>query len=439
MADWRRTFWAVWIANLITSIGMMSFLPFFPSLIEELGVSDPEAVSTWSGIIFGAAPLSATLMSPIWGSLGDRFGRKLMVVRSMLAISVFVGGMTFATTPGQLLVLRLCQGLFSGFIPPSVTLVSLVVPEARQARAAADLGTSLPLGAMIGPVLGGLIAASFGHRSVFVFVGVAALLSALLVIVFAREDASARQSVTSSRSPSAALLGVVRDLASTWRHPGLRGAILLLFVLQFGLGGTNPVMELHVRDLVDSQTFGASFLGRVAAWLPRPSDSGQDAAGAIAATLTLATSLLFAGMALANLIAMPWWGRLGDRVGHDRALRWCALGGLLSLCIQGAAPGYSTLFVGRFLMGLTMAGAGPLVFGLAAKVVPAGRRGSAMGAVFSARTLAVSMGAACVGPLVNRAGIPGMMFAAAGLIGVALLVFGFQNSMRRGRTETSSL
>jgi DHA1 family multidrug resistance protein-like MFS transporter len=300
------------------------------------------------------------------------------------------------------------------------------------------LGTSLPMGAMIGPVIGGLIAASFGHRQVFVFVGCAAFLAAMLVAFVAHEDPSTRQQAPEKSSPLAALAGVGRDLVATLRHPGLGGPIALLFVLQFGLGSTNPVMELHVRDLVDHQTFGESLLGRVASWLPRPATEHLDAAGAVAASLTLATSLLFAGMAFANLLALPWWGRLGDRFGHARALRWCGIGGVISLCIQANAEGYSTLFVGRFLMGLTMAGAGPLVFGLAAKLIPQARRGSAMGAVFSARTLAVSAGAACVGPMVNRTGIPGMMFLAAGFVGLALLVFAFQKSPRAGRTGESA-
>ena len=74
MAGWRRTYWTVWTANLVTAIGMMSFLPFFPSLLEEMGLRDRDEIQLWAGIAFGAAPLSATFMSPIWGALGDRLG-----------------------------------------------------------------------------------------------------------------------------------------------------------------------------------------------------------------------------------------------------------------------------------------------------------------------------------------------------------------------------
>ena len=134
MSPWKRTYWSGWTANLIASIGMMSFLPFFPSLLGELGLTGKTELAVWSGLVFGAAPLSATVMSPIWGALGDRVGRKIMVLRSMVAIALFVGLMGFAETPMQLLLLRVGQGIFSGFIPPSITLVSVGAPADRQGR-----------------------------------------------------------------------------------------------------------------------------------------------------------------------------------------------------------------------------------------------------------------------------------------------------------------
>ena len=93
-----------------------------------LVVEDDAAIKVWTGLIVGAAPFVAAFMSPIWGALGDRVGRKLMVMRALAAIGLFVGAMGFAQSPWQLLVLRVMQGVFSGFIPPSITLVSVGAP-----------------------------------------------------------------------------------------------------------------------------------------------------------------------------------------------------------------------------------------------------------------------------------------------------------------------
>ena len=66
MSDWKRTYWAVWTANFITATGMMSFLPFFPRHIESLGLTDRAEIELWTGLVFGAAPLAAAIMTPVW-------------------------------------------------------------------------------------------------------------------------------------------------------------------------------------------------------------------------------------------------------------------------------------------------------------------------------------------------------------------------------------
>ena len=67
MSPWQRTYWTIWTANLITALGMMSFLPFFPVLLRELGVEGDEAVATWTGVLFGAAPLAADRIDGLEG------------------------------------------------------------------------------------------------------------------------------------------------------------------------------------------------------------------------------------------------------------------------------------------------------------------------------------------------------------------------------------
>ena len=113
-SHWKRTYWVVWTANLITSIGMMSFLPFFPSLLEEMGVEGEASISRWAGVCFAAAPLSATVSAPLWGAIGDRFGRKVMVCRAMLAIAVAVSRLV--RSHQRALVVELRPQLDDGFV-----------------------------------------------------------------------------------------------------------------------------------------------------------------------------------------------------------------------------------------------------------------------------------------------------------------------------------
>jgi len=388
MASWKRTFRVIWLANLITSIGMMSFLPFFPSLLEELGVQDEASVRLWAGVLFGAAPLAATLMSPIWGALGDRLGRKLMICRAMLAIAIFVGGMAFAQGPWTLLVLRLGQGLFSGFIPPGITLVSVQAPADRQARVTGQLSTSLALGSMIGPLLGGWLSVVLGgHQAVFLVVGGAALCSALLVWFVAHEDLAAQgaQDTAPGRAVGHALSKLKSDVRSVLVHPALRATAFLVFAVQFGLGCSNPLLERLVAQLLQNDSGGRVM--ELLAHLPLPQ-------GGVDSSVTLATAVAFGGMAFANLLCLSPWGRRGDRVGYPRAMGESAALSVLAIAIQASATSYGALLAGRLLLGAAVAGIGPLAFGLAAGEVEAGRRGGAFGVVFSARTAAVAVGGA---------------------------------------------
>lgn len=426
-ASWRRTFFVVWLANLITAIGMMSFLPFFPSLLRDLGVEGQASVRLWAGLCFGAAPLSATIMSPIWGALGDRLGRKLMVVRSMLAIAIFVGGMAYVQTPVQLLAMRLGQGLFSGFIPPSITLVSVAAPAERQGRIAGYLTTSLAIGGMLGPLIGGWISIHFGnHQAVFYVVGALALFSAILVMLFAVEDKTLRRAVdklgnsSPVRSALASLKGDMRDVLG---NPVLRGAAGLVFALQLGMGAVNPVLEEYVMELFRGLDPMAD---RWAVWLQRLSAEPLDTLQKVS---IFATSLSFGAMAIANLLFLPLWGRYGDRVGHRRALRVCAIGSVASLVLQASVPSYPALLLGRFLIGAFLAGISPLAFGLAATVTVADRRGGAFGAVFSARTLAVAVGGATGGALAGVFGVRAVMVISCLPVGLAL--HSFAKSRRR--------
>jgi DHA1 family multidrug resistance protein-like MFS transporter len=403
MPSWRRTYWVVFVSNLITAVGMMSFLPFFPAIIEDLGVREPGARAAWSGACFGVAPLAAAVMGPIWGSIGDRFGRKIMVVRAMLAISVFVGAMAFATSPWHLLGLRLGQGVFSGFVPPSITLVSVSSPREIQGRVTGSLQAALPTGMILGPLAGDFIQARYGISAIFVFVSAAVAVSTLLVLAFASEETSLRTTLERF-SPTAVLAGVTRDVRELLHHPRLRWALIVLFVVHFGVGATNPLLQLFVEDL----------------WLGDP------------ARIETLTAWLFTAFAAAGVVSLPVWGRLGDRVGHGRVLAIVAMLAGVFFFAQATVAAYVWLFVARVGMGVAIPGTNSASFGLAAAETAEDRRGGAIGAVFSARALAVSLGALAGGALCTLLTLRGLFLSAGIAIAVVLLMLRVLGTRERG-------
>jgi len=303
-----------------------------------------------------------------------------MVLRSMFAITVFVGAMAFATTVWQMLVLRILQGVFSGYIAPSMTLVSVAAPHSEQGRVSGSLQTATAAGSIVGPMIGAALALVMPLRFAFLGVALLSLVSAALVWVWAREDVAHRRRDHGETSWQETLRGSGRDLADLWRNETLRASLAIVFWIQFAMGTTNPILDLHVRDLLASD------------------DSDHK----------LATSFLFSGMAAVNLLAMPVWGKLGDRHGHASLLVTVALWSGLALVAQGLAPIFWLLFAARLVFGAVMAGSSPLSFGLAAREASVDRRGGAFGVVFGVRTMAIALSAMLGGWLSRFVGIPGL-------------------------------
>ena len=378
---WRRTFWVVFVSNLISGIGLSSFLPYFPTLLEELGMQDAHERALWAGILFGAAPLSAAFSGPVWGSIGDRYGRKLMVVRSLIGLTLFVGPMGLARTAWELLALRLLQGVFSGFMPPSLTLVSVVAPRDRQGLVTGWIQTASTVGTIVGPVLGAAILHWSSVGAVFALTSIGSALSAVLVWFLAVEEREVRPR-SGPFSLGAVLGGATLDVLALLRNRAVRAAMMLYATVHFALGATSPQMEFFVE----------------AVW------TGERA------RIEGLTGTLFSVLALSAIVATPLWGRLGDRLGHALALRAASLLSAVTLIAHAFVPSYAWLFAVR------------LLFGLAATETARAQRGAAMGAVFRARSLALSAGSFLGGVLAAGLGLRGLFALAGILIALGALV-----------------
>lgn len=416
MSTWRRNFLAVWLANTITAVGMMAFLPFLPLYLEEMGVTDERALRMWSGVLVGAAPLMAAFMGPVWGSLGDRLGRKPMIVRANLAICLFVGAMAFARTPLQLLTLRLLQGVFSGYIAPSLTLVSAQTDDARQGRVVGTLQTGVILGMAVGPLLGGALADQWGYRPVFFVTAALSLLAVFVVALGAREErppqaAGEKDEAVSGQAASALRglwRGVLRDVRTVVAGGPLRQLVLAAFALRLGAAIVDPILSLFVRTL-----------------------HGVDV-GAVATM----TGTIFAVRGVATLVTTPFWGWLGDRFGHGRMMTLCGMGTGMAMLPQAFVDDVGTLLVLRLVSGACMAGTVPALWALAAKLSPSAKRGSAYGLTFSSLGLAHALGPLGGGTLAALFGLRSVFVVSTVLLLAAALVVRRVPVVARPATET---
>lgn len=119
---------SVWFGCFLPAWRSVKFSPF-TLYVSQLGVTSHEALSMWSGLTFSVTFLVSAIVSPMWGSLADRKGRKLMLLRASLGMAIAILLQAFATNVWQLFILRAIMGLTSGYIPNAMALVASQVPR----------------------------------------------------------------------------------------------------------------------------------------------------------------------------------------------------------------------------------------------------------------------------------------------------------------------
>ena len=140
----------------MTVMGFTVTFPFFPIFFQELGVEDSGRVVFLTGAAGAVLGLGVALFSPMWGILGDRYGRKLNIMRSIGLSAVLLLLTGFCQTVPQLLVARFLAGAVTGTQGPMIALLASTMPTKRAAFAIGAIQSALFLGTSIGPVVGGV-------------------------------------------------------------------------------------------------------------------------------------------------------------------------------------------------------------------------------------------------------------------------------------------
>src|SRR3954447_1186133 len=127
MLNWKRNLWVLCFGVFFTSASFSMVIPFLPIFLLQIGVH--EHTEMWSGLLFGSSFFAGALASPFWGSVADKYGRKPMIIRAGLALFIIYTLMAFVTNPYEILVLRILQGLLSGFVPGAIALIGTNTPN----------------------------------------------------------------------------------------------------------------------------------------------------------------------------------------------------------------------------------------------------------------------------------------------------------------------
>jgi MFS family permease len=181
MEPWRKNLYTL-RTQFLAMVGMNLVVPFLPFYIRELGVTDPDALARWSGLVFAGPFVLSFLATPLWGALGDRYGRKPMVVRAIFGLALSQLLIGFSQDVYQLLFFRVVQGAISGFIASALALVSTNTPREKMGYAMGFMQSSSAGGMVLGPFVGGLLADLIGYRAIFFVTASLCTIAGVLVV-----------------------------------------------------------------------------------------------------------------------------------------------------------------------------------------------------------------------------------------------------------------
>jgi MFS transporter, DHA1 family, multidrug resistance protein len=367
---WRRNLFAVTAATFIGFAGFTLVMPFLPLYFLQLGVTDVGQIALYSGLSLGVTPALTALLAPLWGRLADRFGRKIMVERSLLSFVVIMAAMAYVTEAWHVVALRVVQGFFAGYGALALAMAADTAPPGKLASAIGTVQVAQRLGPAVGPVLGGVIAEVVGLRHAFLVAAAFYAAGFVLVLLTYQEPLPEHAATTGEAPPSAAGRTTFRQLARLPHFALLTG---VLFVLQFADRSFGPVLPLYiaahgadtervalVSGVLFSLTAGFGALGNLlcARWLHRVSARHLLVAGS---AVGAAASLVFAATVWIPLLAVAS-AALGLGLGAAMTTVYTAAGSVVPVAVRGTAFGYLT---SAALAGLAIS---PVVAGLLAGV-----------------------------------------------------------------------
>ncbi|WP_145574717.1 multidrug efflux MFS transporter MdtG [Yersinia mollaretii] len=314
--NWKRNLFVTWLGCFLTGAAFSLIMPFLPLYVEELGVSGHQSLNMWSGLVFSITFLFSAIAAPFWGSLADRKGRKVMLLRSALGMGIVMVLMGMAQNIWQFLALRALLGLLGGFIPNANALIATQVPRSRSGWALGTLSTGGVSGALIGPLIGGLLADNYGLRPVFFITAGVLFLCFAMTWLYVREQFSPvlKKDMLNGR-----------QVFNSLKNPKL---ILSLFIttmiIQVATGSIAPILTLYVRELA-GDIHNLAFVSGMIASVP----------------------------GVAALMSAPRLGKLGDRIGPERILIAMLALSVLILIPMAFVQTPLQLGILRFLLGAT--------------------------------------------------------------------------------------
>lgn len=396
----------LWFGTFIAGVGFSEITPFLSLYVGEMGDFTRQRLTLYSGATYGATFLVVAIVSPIWGHLADRHGRKLMLLRASLGMAVIIGAMGFVHSVFALIILRLLQGLCAGYISNASALIATETPKVNSGMAIGTLSTGSVTGNLIGPVIGGVLAHLFTIRLTFVITGCLLFIVFLLTLFTVHEHfapPAAIQETSSRRHDKRGFLRLIQE------PKAIITLLAATMVIQMCNNSIVPILSPFVKHLMH--------------------DTGP---------ITIVAGIIAALPGIATLVAAPRLGRIGDRSGTAKILAFGFVFAVAMYIPQGFVTSIWMLGVFRLMVGISDGALFPTVQTLLSKKTPQELTGTVFSWNQSFQAIGSMFGSVLGGEVANAFGYNGVFLftaiALALMFAVALVFLPEFRTLRFRRT-----
>ena len=378
MKMWKRNLIVCWFGMFVTGIGISQIAPVMPLYIKHLGVANNSAIAEYSGIAFGITYIISAIFSPIWGNAADRIGRKPMLLRASLGMSIVISIMGFAPNVYVLIALRMLQGTITGYSTACTTLIATQTDKKNAGYALGTLSTASIAGSLLGPTIGGFIEDTIGLEPVFYITGAMLFIAFIATALFVKENFVKEEKKVFT----------TKEIWNSVPEKNLTiGLSVTFFIISLALYTIEPIITVYVAQLNKSTAHVAIIAG-----------------------------LAFSASGFANIIAAPRLGKLSDKIGAHKVMLFSLIAAGVIYIPQAFVTNPWQLMGLRFLLGLTLGGLNPSVNTLIKKITPNSITGRIFGFTISAGYLGIFGGSVLGGQIAARFGISCIFFVTSGLL-----------------------
>ena len=381
--NWKLNLAVVWLGQIIAHCAHSFALPFIPLYMRwRFNLVDETERGLYIVAFEFFGMLTFCISNPLWGALGDRYGRKLMLLRTYFLNGLCIPLMIVAPTAAWLIFVRALTSCFSGTISASQALVVSTTPEKHHGFALGTLSTAYWSGMVFGLLGGGLVVHFYSYKVAFLTCGGLLIFSGLITLLFAKEN----------------FVPPTRAKAKNCDRPHgdrvFTASILLLLGLMCLLSMARRMDAPFVPVLVE---------------IINGAENAE-----------LYTSYISALAAVGGILSGLLFGALSDRLpAWKLALPSFALAGA-ALLFQGRTNSLLALAAFRFLCFFAAGGIEPIILSRLSRETSPDHRGAVLGCSSSVRVLGSLLGAgvnAIIVSFVNTRGV----FITAGIIMLMLI------------------